>query len=151
MFKNSVILLVDQSQQAHIGHRTLNTCKGVIRCRELVDCDKPEILTQLRTQGVTDITNITVIDDSGGRRNANTFIVALRLPAIPKHLKIGYTRVPVSTYIPNPLRCFNCETFGHWENTCKGRLTCATCGQAGHNTDDCTNEIKCPNLSLIHI
>ena len=50
-------------------HRTLNSCKGVIRCRDLVDCDKDEILSELSNQHVTDIHNITVPNDSGGRRH----------------------------------------------------------------------------------
>ena len=29
------------------AHRTLNTSKGVIKCRELIDCDKAEILEEL--------------------------------------------------------------------------------------------------------
>ena len=47
-------------------------------------------------QGVSDITNITVKDDSGSRRNTNTFIITFKAPSIPKHLRIGYIRVPVS-------------------------------------------------------
>jgi len=46
-------------------HRTLNTCKGVIRCRALIDCPKDEILEELKSQGVTDIYNILTKDDSG--------------------------------------------------------------------------------------
>ena len=49
-------------------HRTLNTCKGVIRCGPLVDCDKMETLKELKPQGVSDIINITVRDDSGSRK-----------------------------------------------------------------------------------
>jgi len=49
-------------------HRTLNTCKGVIRCAPLVDCDKDETVTELEPQGVSDISNITVKDDSGSRK-----------------------------------------------------------------------------------
>jgi len=30
-------------------HRTLNTCKGVIRCAPLVDCDKDETVTGFQT------------------------------------------------------------------------------------------------------
>jgi len=30
-----------------------------------------------------------------------------KAPAIPKYLHIGYLRVAVSPYIPNPLRCIN--------------------------------------------
>ena len=49
-------------------HRTLNTCKGVIRCASLVDCDKEDTLNELKPQGVSDITNITVKDDSGQQK-----------------------------------------------------------------------------------
>ena len=113
-------------------HRTLNSCKGVIRCRPLVDCDKDEILEELQSQGVTDIYNILTKDDSGGRRNTNTFIITFKATSVPKHIKIGYLHVPVEIYIPNPLRCFNCHKFGHSKNACKGTEICAKCGQAGH-------------------
>ena len=131
-------------------HRTLNSCKGVIRCGPLVDCDKEDTLNELKPQGVSDITNITVKDDSGSRRNTNTFIITFKAPSIPKHLRIGYIRVPVSPYIPNPLRCFKCQKFGHGKNACRGRETCATCGQVGHTGSDCTNEPKCPNCTGNH-
>ena len=57
-------------------HRSLNSCKGVIRCKELIDFDKQEILSELKLQAVSDITNITVKDSSGGRKNTNTFMVS---------------------------------------------------------------------------
>jgi len=131
-------------------HRTLNSCKGVIRCRPLVDCDKDEILEELQSQGVTDIYNILTKDDSGGRRNTNTFIITFKATSVPKHIKIGYLRVPVEIYIPNPLRCFNCQKFGHSKNACKGTEICAKCGQAGHGGNSCSNEMKCPNCSGSH-
>ena len=77
-------------------HRTLNHCKGVIRCKDLADCDKVEILTELKNQAVTDIHNITVKGDSDSRRNTNTFIVTFHSPTIPKYLKIGFICVAVS-------------------------------------------------------
>jgi len=131
-------------------HRTLNSCKGVIRCRDLVDCDKAEILSELNNQHLTDINNITVRGDSGSRRNTNTFIVTFNLPSVPKHLKIGFIRVSVSVYIPNPLRCFNCQKFGHGSRTCKGATTCATCGQVGHGATECHNNPKCVNCAGAH-
>ena len=45
---------------------------------------------------VSDIMNISVIDDSGGRRNTNTFTVTFKAPTTPKYLHVGYLRVPVS-------------------------------------------------------
>jgi len=102
-------------------HRTLNTCKGVIRCRALIDCPKDK---ELKSQGVTDI-NILTKDDSGSRRNTNTLIITFHTASISKHIKIGYLRIPVELYIPNPLRCFNCQKFGHGQKTCTGREICA--------------------------
>jgi len=34
------------------AHRTLNCCKGVIRCRDVARCDKDEIIDNLRSQGL---------------------------------------------------------------------------------------------------
>jgi len=41
-------------------HQSLNTCKGVVRCRNLIDCDRDETLNGLKSQGVVDISNVTV-------------------------------------------------------------------------------------------
>ena len=128
-------------------HHTLNTC---IRCRALIDCPKDKILEELKSQGITNIYNILTKDDSGNRRNTNTFIVTFHTASISKHIKIGYLRIPVELYIPNPLRCFNCQKFGHGKKTCKAREICTKCGQAGHNGSPCSNETKCPNCAGDH-
>ena len=65
---------------------------------------------------------------------------SFNLPPVPKYLKIGFIRVSVSVYIPNLLRCYKCQRFGHGRNTCKGTSTCATCGQVGHTYNDCHNQ-----------
>ena len=106
-------------------HKTMNISKGVIRCKDLLNCEKEEILVELKTQYVKDIYNISVKTDSGDRRKTNTFIVTFNIPSAPKFLKIGYIRVPVATYIPNPLRCFKCQKFGHGSRTCKNDTRCA--------------------------
>jgi len=50
-------------------HRSLNTSKGVIRCREIALCDKEEIVEELKPQGVTDA---TVRDGSRRRKIINS-------------------------------------------------------------------------------
>ena len=37
---------------------------------------------------------------------------------VPKSLKIFYRIIPVDIYVPNPTRCFNCQTLGHHESNC---------------------------------
>lgn len=40
------------------AHRSLNTCKGVIRCRDLRDCSEAEVLEDLSHEGVTQVKHI---------------------------------------------------------------------------------------------
>ncbi|GFX64861.1 uncharacterized protein TNCV_1095051 [Trichonephila clavipes] len=46
----------------------------------------------------------------------------------------SYLRCSVRPYIPNPLRCFQCQRFGHSKPTCRGKPTCARCGAVGHDS-----------------
>ncbi|GFX63647.1 uncharacterized protein TNCV_2824331 [Trichonephila clavipes] len=48
-----------------------------------------------------------------------------------------YARPKVREYIPNPLRCFNCQRYGHSKNVCRGQPTCPRCGEVGHDSNDC--------------
>ena len=49
----------------------------------------------------------------------------------------------VKRYIPNPLRCFQCQEFGHSKKFCKKQLRCWKCGSEGHDGSDCSAENKC--------
>ncbi|GBM58636.1 hypothetical protein AVEN_251908-1 [Araneus ventricosus] len=59
-------------------------------------------------------------------------------------------RLSVRTYIPNPLRCFKCQRFGHSKTSCRGTLTCARCAEVGHESTDCTRAEKCVNCKGEH-
>ncbi|GBN71715.1 hypothetical protein AVEN_270916-1, partial [Araneus ventricosus] len=59
-------------------------------------------------------------------------------------------RLSVRTYIPNPLRCFKCQRFGHSKTSCRGTLTCARCAEVGHKSTDCTRTEKCVNCKGEH-
>ena len=104
-----------------ISHASLNSSKGVIRCRELEGVTEEEICEHLSSQGVTSVRRIKV------RRNnellpTNTFILTFDVPILPPSIKSGYLSIPIETFIPNPLRCFKCQRFGHGQNTCRGKL-----------------------------
>ena len=60
-------------------------------------------------------------------------------PKIPDSLKICYLNIPVSQYVPNPIRCYKCQRFGHVTGTCKHSETCARCSETGHKDDTCIN------------
>ncbi|GBM35026.1 hypothetical protein AVEN_240382-1 [Araneus ventricosus] len=53
-------------------------------------------------------------------------------------------------YIPNPLRCFKCQRFGHSKLACRGTLACARCGEKNHDSLQCTAQEKCANCKGNH-
>ncbi|GBO20924.1 hypothetical protein AVEN_266895-1, partial [Araneus ventricosus] len=130
-------------------HLTLNTSKGVITCGRLLNLSNEEITQELSGQGVKDVRRINI------RRNGELiptkhFILTFNTPRLPEYIKAGYVRCSVRPYIPNPLRCFKCQRFGHSKTSCRGTLTCARCAVAGHERTGCTAAEKCVNCQGTH-
>ncbi|KAL5022305.1 hypothetical protein ScPMuIL_001460, partial [Solemya velum] len=69
---------------------------------------------------------------------------------IPSFIKVGYVRITVEAYIPNPLRCFKCQRFGHHQGSCKREVMCSRCSEVGHDGSSCTKTMKCANCSAQH-
>ena len=130
-------------------HSTLNSCKGVIRCQDYAPCTDDEILENLKSEGVTDVRKIQV-RRNGVVRRTNTYVLTFNTPILPKKIKAAYLSVEV--YIPNPLRCYKCQVFGHHEDHCLKKAICANCGEAKHCSDDrnCAATAKCANCNGSH-
>ncbi|KAF8784265.1 hypothetical protein HNY73_009969 [Argiope bruennichi] len=56
----------------------------------------------------------------------------------------------VRPFIPNLLRCFQCQRFGHSKTNYRGTLTCDRCAEKGHDSQQCTTPEKCVNCSSDH-
>ena len=128
-------------------HRTLNTSRGVIRDygRDLYDMSDADIVMELRDQGVENVSRFILKKDGKGIRT-NTLFITFGTPTPPTKLKIGYHSVEVKLYIPNPLRCFGCQEFGHSRKFCQKSLKCWKCGDEGHDVSECSSEtIRCVN------
>ena len=132
-------------------HASLNTCKGVVRCPDLKGVSEQEILEEMREQGVINVRRIKIRRD-GSLKDTNTFVFTFNTSILPKQLKVAFLRVSVDPYIPNPLRCYQCQVFGHHENKCKREEICANCGQPKHSADetDCKRPPKCINCKEDH-
>lgn len=130
-------------------HPTLNYSKGIIRTRELDDVDEEEITNELKTQGVTNVKRI-IIKREERMIKTNTYIITFNKPLLPERIQIGYLSVPVDLYIPNPLRCFNCQKYGHGFNSCKNKHICCNCGEEGHDKGSCEKPTKCCNCTGDH-
>ena len=119
---------------------------GVIRTRELRDLEEEEITEELRPQGVLNVRRI-IIKRDGETIKTGTYILTFGRPTPPKKLRV-YLSVEVDLFIPNPLRCFQCQKFGHGRDSCRGKAICFRCGQDGH--DNCQNPAKCTNCRGDH-
>jgi hypothetical protein len=131
------------------AHKSLNTCRGVIRNFELARMEPEELVQELSSQGVT---AVRVMTQKRGEitRPTPVIIVTFASPSPPKEVRAGYLVVKVDTYIPNPLRCFNCQQFGHHQSVCRRSKVCPKCSGPDHGDDQCTGTVKCPNCTGSH-
>ena len=133
-------------------HLSLNSSKGVIRCPDLSGLSDEEILTELEPQEVSGVRMISF--PKGDKRiPTNTLVITFSTPHLPKTIKVGYLIVKVQVYIPNPLRCFGCQRFGHHETKCRSDIhRCKKCGEDEHfhNESNCPNPPKCVNCNGPH-
>ncbi|GFW28621.1 uncharacterized protein TNCV_2317691 [Trichonephila clavipes] len=130
-------------------HKTLNSCRGVISESDLLTTPDTEILDGFSDQGVIQVRRITIKKDNSVIPTKH-LILTFNRPKLPTTIKVGYLNCKIRPYIPNPLRCFRCQRFGHSQTSCRGQLTCSRCASAGHSSTDCTLEPKCINCSQSH-
>ncbi|XP_071091449.1 uncharacterized protein [Haliotis cracherodii] len=133
------------------AHRTLNSCRGIIRDRArcLADMSEDEITAELDNQAVTAVKRFTVKKENS-RQNTNTYLLTFARASLPQSIKAGYNNIGVEVYVPNPLRCFNCQHFGHGSKSCRYTVICYRCG-GDHDGSSCVQEIKCANCGNDHV
>nr|CAH7725233.1 unnamed protein product [Callosobruchus chinensis] len=56
----------------------------------------------------------------------------------------------VILYIPNPVRCFKCQRFGHMSSVCHNEAVCI-CGRPDHLPDPCVRPFTCVNCNENHL
>ena len=128
-------------------HKSLNTSKGVVRNWELARTDPDEIKENVPS--ILDVQRI-IIKRNNMEVKTNTLILTFNSPKIPDSLKICYLNIPVTQYVPNPLRCYKCQRFSHVTSKCKHNETCAKCSETGHKDESCTKAFKCINCGESH-
>ncbi|GFU88294.1 uncharacterized protein TNCV_846871 [Trichonephila clavipes] len=69
---------------------------------------------------------------------------------LPNTVKAGYLNCKIRPYVPNSLRCFKCQRFGHSQTSCRGQLICSRCASVGNASTDCTLVPKCVNCTQSH-
>ncbi|XP_067656448.1 uncharacterized protein [Haliotis asinina] len=132
-------------------HKSLNSCRGVIRDRDkhLADMSEEEIVHALSPQGVSHIKRFSLKKPTG-TIVTNTYLITFACAQLPKEIRAGYCNIKVDTYIPPPLRCYKCQKFGHGANSCRNSKACFRCGSSEHEGSECNEEARCVNCSGHH-
>ncbi|GBN37852.1 hypothetical protein AVEN_16439-1 [Araneus ventricosus] len=133
------------------AHKSLNFSRGVISERGLKKHTESELVHELSNQKVCGARRIQIKRD-GKLIPTQHIILTFSTPELPKSIKAGYLSCPIKPYIPNPVRCFKCQKFGHSQQACRSNSKiCAKCSVAGHDSSDCiSDEIKCRNCEGDH-
>lgn len=130
-------------------HKSLNSCKGVVRNDALAEMEEGEILSNLKSQGVIAVKKFTF--KRGGREvRHSTLMLTFGVPKLPERLWVGFCWARVTPFIPLPLRCFQCQRYGHGRSACKNKPVCVKCGEPEHGTNACSKDPKCVNCSGGH-
>ncbi|XP_067130713.1 uncharacterized protein [Centruroides vittatus] len=130
-------------------HGSLNSSRGVISEIDLMSEDESDIQIGLSDQGVTAVRRISIRRD-GKLIPTKHLILTFNKPTLPSVITAGYLRCPVRPYVPNPLRCFKCQRFGHSQTSCRGKSVCAQCGTEGHESTECKTTPCCVNCKDAH-
>ena len=129
-------------------HKTLNSSRGVIRCRDLADMTEVEIRDELKDQGVVGVNRLT-LKKEGKVIPTNTLFLTFGSPELPKEITVGYLKVKVALFVPNPMCRFNCNKFGHTSQRCKVAVKCTGCGKDKHE-GQCEGPKLCSNCNGLH-
>ncbi|GBN35475.1 hypothetical protein AVEN_165530-1 [Araneus ventricosus] len=78
-------------------------------------------------------------------------ILTFNTPVLPSKITAVYISCDIRPCIPNPVRCFTCQRFGHTKTACRGSSAfCARCSEPEHEKTLCTKPEKLFNCKDNH-
>lgn len=130
-------------------HHSLNFSRGVVFCRDLLNCTIEEIVSEMAPQQVVAAKRIKWRRE-GKLVDSPLLELTFDTPNLPGCVEIGiYQRVQVRPFVPAPMRCYRCQRYGHTASRCKRAQICH-CGRPTHDGSRCVEPFKCVNCSGVH-
>ena len=132
---------VDGSIQMRIEpHKRKYTSRGIINCYDLKDVPEEEIVDGLSEFGLIGARKMKT------RRGAeligtNNVILTFDSTDLLSEIRVGYIRVKVRLFLPNLLRCFKRQKYGHTNQYCRNRPVCSKCASLDYSSNQCTSEV----------
>nr|BDT63039.1 MAG: hypothetical protein [Trachysalambria curvirostris nimavirus] len=136
-------------------HKTLNQCKGIVYSRDLMRYDEEKLLQELENCNVVTVKRFKK-KVSGELVPTPTLLLTFNTLSLPETVKLAWYRLKVKPYVPNPMRCFHCQEYGHGSLTCRRKANnqpriCTSCGTAGHlDQQTCPGPVSCYHCRGAH-
>ena len=140
--------LIDGTEVEVILHPNLNVSKCIISTFDLIHLEEKDILAEMIKDSVIRVQRITRNVD-GRRVNTPALILTFCKTTFPETMKVGLRRVPTRPYVPNPMLCYGCYTYGHTRARCPGPQRCSNCSSEFHG-DECSEAPMCRNCKGDH-
>ncbi|GFU09377.1 uncharacterized protein TNCV_143591 [Trichonephila clavipes] len=130
---NQATALIKLQKLAHLEltvapHTNINFSRGVISPADFLNVST-EIKENMKAQKVCDVRRITIRRD-GQVLNTKHLILTFSTPDLHRPLKWPTSDAQFDRTSQIPLRCFQCQRYGHSKNVCRGQPTCPRCGKA---------------------
>lgn len=132
-------------------HQTMNKSKGIIACYDWTHMPIEELKEELKAFNISDVTAIKRKAEKGKMIDTGSFIVVFDSPQLPESIDAFYYPLKVRVYVPNPMRCFKCQKYGHFVDKC--RLLKKLCGRClyDEHEGECKNPHFCANCGEDHL
>ena len=120
-----------------VPHGQLNTCRGVVSCKDLAYRTDEELCTGMKDSRVIAAKRFTLMFN-GNRVAIGSFLLTFNGSELPKFV------------IPAPIRCCKCLKFGHVQTRCRFEHEICECGKKSHEGSSCITPLCCMNCGGDH-
>ncbi|XP_055605337.1 uncharacterized protein LOC129753539 [Uranotaenia lowii] len=124
------------------SHPNLNRRKFVVSCGEVIDMTEADLLAELLSQKITEVRRITK-KTPAGIIGTPTLVLTINSTVIPEFVNFGLLRVRTRLYIPQPLLCRQCFSYGHPKKRCPNERACSICSSQKHDSSECPGKKFC--------
>ena len=71
------------------------------------------------------------------KQKSLSFLLSFDVEFLPDKVMLGYINYPVRDFVPNTLRCYRCQAYGHVAVVCRREVPrCEKCAE-GYETKEC--------------
>lgn len=109
-----------------VGAQTGGGCKGVISGVP-ISVKMDDLKSKIKGGNVISVVRMKATKE-GLKVDSESVLIHFEEGNLPRKVFLGFISYPVRAYVPKPLRCFNCQRFGHLAKNCKEKRRCARCG-----------------------